>query len=83
VPLKTSWPCDVHRQGGRNVGDAYFDADSTANFRDLDLLVLGAAVRQAEIVFDDYWNSKAAIPISALGRSRGTDLPELRKTLAA
>jgi cardiolipin synthase C len=68
--------------GGRNVGDAYFDADSTANFRDLDVLVLGAGVRQAEIVFDDYWNSKAVIPISALGRSRGTDLPELRKTLA-
>jgi putative cardiolipin synthase len=68
--------------GGRNIGDAYFDADSTANFRDLDLLVLGAAVRQAELVFDDYWNSKAVIPIGALGRSGGADLPKLRKTIA-
>ena len=69
--------------GGRNIGDAYFDAPTaTANFRDLDLLVLGAAVRQAEIVFDDYWNSKAVIPIGALGKPRGTDLPEIRKELA-
>jgi cardiolipin synthase C len=68
--------------GGRNVGDAYFDADPTANFRDLDVLILGAAVRQAEIVFDDYWNSKAAIPISALGGPLQTGLPELRRTLA-
>jgi putative cardiolipin synthase len=68
--------------GGRNVGDAYFDADATANFRDLDVLVLGAAVRQAEIVFDDFWNNKAVIPIGALGRSRGTDLPAFRRKLA-
>ena len=31
--------------GGRNVGDAYFDAAET-NFRDLDLLLLGPAVQQ-------------------------------------
>jgi putative cardiolipin synthase len=68
--------------GGRNIGDAYFDADATANFRDLDVLVLGAAVRQAEIVFDDFWNSKAVIPIGALGHSRGTDLPRFRRKLA-
>jgi putative cardiolipin synthase len=68
--------------GGRNIGDAYFDADAAANFRDLDVLVLGAAVRETEIVFDDYWNSKAVIPIHALGRSRDADLPQLRKRLA-
>lgn len=32
--------------GGRNIGDAYCDAAATANFRDLDVLVLGAAVRE-------------------------------------
>ena len=35
-------------------------SDATANFRDLDLLLLGDAVRQTETVFDDYWNSPAA-----------------------
>ena len=68
--------------GGRNIGDAYFDAAASANFRDLDVLLLGAAVRQAEIVFDDYWNSKAVIPISALSKPRGTNLPEFRQALA-
>jgi cardiolipin synthase C len=68
--------------GGRNLGDAYFDADRSANFRDLDLLMLGDAVRQTEVVFDAYWNSKAAIPISALREPGGTALPELRKDLA-
>jgi putative cardiolipin synthase len=68
--------------GGRNVGDAYFDADATANFRDLDVLILGAAVREAEIVFDDYWNSRAVIPIGALGTRRATDLPALQTALA-
>ncbi len=68
--------------GGRNIGDAYFDAAATGNFRDLDTLVLGAAVRQAEAVFDDYWNSKAVIPIGALGDSDATGLPDLRTALA-
>lgn len=68
--------------GGRNVGDAYFDAAAASNFSDLDLLVLGDAVRQAEAVFDEYWNCKAAIPIGAFGTPRGMDLPDLRVKLA-
>ena len=68
--------------GGRNIGDAYFDAAPAANFRDLDLLLLGPAVRQTEAIFDDYWNSRAVIPIAALGNPRGDDLPELRRELA-
>src|SRR5690606_25361176 len=68
--------------GGRNVGDAYFDADQDANFRDLDVLALGPAVRQTERVFDEFWNSKAVIPIGALGERQETDLPKLRKAIA-
>jgi putative cardiolipin synthase len=68
--------------GGRNVGDAYFDAASTANFRDLDLLVLGPAVEQAEAIFDSYWNSSAVIPIRALRRRRRANLPAIRRALA-
>ena len=68
--------------GGRNIGDAYFDAAPTTNFRDLDLLMLGTAVRQAEVVFDDFWNSAFAVPIGAFGKARKADLPALRRTLS-
>lgn len=68
--------------GGRNIGDAYFDAAAASNFSDLDLLVIGAAVRQAETIFDDFWNSKAVIPIGALWAPRETNLETLRKALA-
>jgi cardiolipin synthase C len=69
--------------GGRNIGDAYFDAAASANFRDLDLLMLGAVVPQAETVFDSYWNSKAVVPIGALGKLRRPHLSKLRRRLAA
>ena len=52
--------------GGRNVGDAYFDASEASNFRDMDLLVLGPAVQQTEEVFDRYWNSSMVAPIRDL-----------------
>jgi putative cardiolipin synthase len=52
--------------GGRNVGDEYFDAAERANYRDLDLMLLGPVVQQTEGVFDAYWNSAPAFPIKAL-----------------
>lgn len=53
--------------GGRNIGEEYFGAGSGMNFRDLDLLLLGPAVHQASTIFDSYWNSSAAVPITTLG----------------
>lgn len=63
-----SWIADgrVAIVGGRNIGEEYFSARPDVNFRDLDLLVAGEAVGQANAVFDDYWNSEAAVPIAAL-----------------
>ncbi len=52
--------------GGRNVGDAYFDAAET-NFRDLDLLLLGPAVQQTATIFDAFWACEEAKPIKTLG----------------
>ena len=52
--------------GGRNIGDAYFDAAETSNFRDMDLALLGPVVQQAETVFDEYWNSSVVLPINSL-----------------
>lgn len=68
--------------GGRNIGDAYFDAAEGSNFRDLDLLLRGAAVEQAAAVFDDFWNSAAVIPIRALGRRRKYGLRNLRRSIS-
>jgi putative cardiolipin synthase len=51
--------------GGRNIGDAYFDAAET-NFRDLDLLLVGPAVQQATGIFEAFWKSSAVMGISAL-----------------
>jgi len=52
--------------GGRNIGDDYFGVDAKANFRDLDVLAVGPAAKEAGAAFDTYWNSPAAVPISVL-----------------
>ncbi|MGB3646390.1 MAG: phospholipase D family protein [Mesorhizobium sp.] len=55
--------------GGRNIGDAYFDAAET-NFRDLDLLLVGPAVEQTARIFESFWQSSAAWSIDALHSSK-------------
>jgi len=52
--------------GGRNIGDDYFGVDETLNFRDIDVMAVGPAARDAGEAFDMYWNSPAAVPITAL-----------------
>jgi putative cardiolipin synthase len=51
--------------GGRNLGDAYFQAQSEGDFADLDLLAGGPVVAHISRSFDDYWNSAWAVPIAA------------------
>ncbi|MFC4350011.1 phospholipase D family protein [Fodinicurvata halophila] len=67
--------------GGRNIGDAYFDASEGVNFRDMDLLLLGKAVQQTEAIFDSYWNSTSVLPVAALERSHKGNLARFRKKL--
>jgi putative cardiolipin synthase len=52
--------------GGRNIGDDYFGVDEKLNFRDLDVLAVGPAAKEAGDAFDMYWNSPAAVPITVL-----------------
>jgi len=59
--------------GGRNIGDNYFGVDTAANFRDLDLAVVGPVVQDVSRSFDKYWNSEFAVPISFIIKER---LPE-------
>ncbi len=52
--------------GGRNVGDAYFDATGEMLFADLDILAVGAVVADVAQDFDRYWNSASAYPLASL-----------------
>lgn len=66
--------------GGRNLGDAYFDALDSDNFIDLDIMAAGAVVRQLSASFDRYWNDTRAYPVSALISE--AQLLQLRKRTA-
>ena len=70
--------------GGRNIGNAYFDAGDNTNFRDLDLIAIGPVVQQAEHAFDEYWNCDAAYPVKAFHGKHADhyDLAKLRVELA-
>jgi len=68
--------------GGRNIGDTYFDAARDFNSVDMDAVIIGAALPQAEAVFDAYWNSPQVLPIRALwSRGRKGNLRGLRSDL--
>jgi putative cardiolipin synthase len=71
--------------GGRNIGDEYFEARSDVDFRDRDLVAIGPVVSQVSSQFDLYWNSDAAIPISALRRDHPSaeDVTKARAELQA
>ena len=59
--------------GGRNVGNEYFAAGEGVAFTDLDVLAVGAAVRDVSNAFDLYWNSASAYPASSLLAPAGVD----------
>ncbi len=69
--------------GGRNIGDDYFGMDPDANFLDLDVLTVGQGAIEAGAAFDEYWNSKNAVPIGVLNDRKYTagDLASLREKL--
>lgn len=49
--------------GGRNMADEYFDYDHEYNFRDRDVLLMGAAAAQVQRSFERFWSSTLAVPI--------------------
>ncbi|WP_373505525.1 phospholipase D family protein [Aestuariivirga sp.] len=69
--------------GGRNIGDAYFDASEDANFQDIDVLAIGDCVAEGARVFDRYWNSEPALPIRLLHKFRRARLTRMVSKLAA
>ncbi|SAK82425.1 phospholipase D/transphosphatidylase [Caballeronia fortuita] len=65
--------------GGRNLGDEYFSASPTLQFRDLDVFAAGPVTQKISASFDDYWNSTLAYPLRALNKQK-FDPSELDKT---
>ena len=63
--------------GGRNIGDQYFTLDPRSNFVDLDVVAAGPIVSALSASFDEFWNSKYAIPIAtvASGDDSESNLP--------
>lgn len=55
--------------GGRNIADEYFGARKDVNFGDLDVLTIGAAVRDVSAMFDLYWSHEASLPVPAFVKS--------------
>jgi putative cardiolipin synthase len=71
--------------GGRNVGDEYFSASPTLQFRDIDVLAAGPISADVSASFDEYWNSSGAYPLRALNHQRFSqqDLDTTRDALRA
>lgn len=65
--------------GGRNLGDEYFGASASIQFRDLDVFVAGPVTQKISASFDDYWNSTISYPLRALNKQK-FDAADLDKT---
>lgn len=63
--------------GGRNVADEYFDYDQAYNFRDRDVLLVGAGVADVQATFDAFWEHPLAADIEA----DGTEVTEAARAL--
>lgn len=59
--------------GGRNIGDEYFDASTTFNFSDRDVVTAGPVVDAVGAMFDQFWNSELAYSVSQLASDRLPD----------
>ncbi|HUC64025.1 MAG TPA: phospholipase D family protein [Stellaceae bacterium] len=56
--------------GGRNMADAYFSANESSNFRDLDLFAAGRVVRDISREFDAFWNSPWAVSVGSVAAAQ-------------
>ncbi|AOJ75955.1 phospholipase D family protein [Burkholderia ubonensis] len=71
--------------GGRNLGDEYFSASPTLQFRDLDVLAAGPVTRDISASFDAYWASGSSYPLRVLNHQTfdPKDLDAMRDELRA
>jgi len=59
--------------GGRNIGDAYFDAHGDLLYFDLDVMAVGPVAREVGRDFDRYWDSASAYAAEDLLPAAGPD----------
>jgi putative cardiolipin synthase len=52
--------------GGRNIGNQYFQMDPDSQFADDDVFAAGPIAMQLSAIFDEFWNSRFAVPAAAL-----------------
>ncbi len=71
--------------GGRNIGNVYFGAHAARKraTRDADVMIAGPVARETGVVFDDYWNSGLALPITALWKNKEAGLDRFRAAIEA
>ena len=62
--------------GGRNIAAEYFQLETTGEFVDYDMLVVGPIVREVSSQFDRYWNHALAVPMEALFKEDDEDIIE-------
>ena len=70
---------------GRNLGDEYFSASPTLQFRDIDVLAAGPITSDISASFDAYWNDSNAYPLRALNKQKFDphELDDMRDELRA
>ncbi len=52
--------------GGRNMAAEYFDYNHAYNFRDRDVLLLGAVIPAMQASFEKFWNSELSVGVENL-----------------
>lgn len=68
--------------GGRNQAEEYFGYESTQNFRDFELVVVGPILPSLSEVFDLYWNNPWSLPIEDLvDATEGQDFSSIQSWL--
>jgi putative cardiolipin synthase len=54
--------------GGRNLADEYYQTSVKSEFLDEDIAAIGPVVDDVSVGFDEYWNTKEAIPVSVFDK---------------
>lgn len=69
--------------GGRNLADEYYRVDTTAEFADFDIFLLGPVVQEIADQFDIYWNDPLSVPLDAFATVDAKRLDEIESDLEA
>jgi len=64
--------------GGRNMAAEYYDYHHDYNFRDRDVLLLGATVEEITASFERFWRSDLSVPVEVIYAASGLMQPTVR-----